>query len=544
MKIIFNRRTIWPIIVLVLGLLLEGYYLWASKTQPPAPAAKPAMVSATTSLPAVLGAAETGQSATAAPLIETSATAEAAQAVPVSPKIGGHLLQLYVEEGQIVKKGQLIAQLEQDPTLLTALGNARANLSTTMAAANKNIAVAEAAVSAAQTNLDNTKINAAKSVEQAKIAVRSAEIALAQAQDAQANTSDSNQQAVADAYEQSKVVMHNNLASILSALTTVGDIIGQQPGNPEANNAYEDILGAGDFQSLITAKNLFAQAYSNYLSAQKKYDGLSLLSSFNQIDQAIKDVKTALALTRQTLTQTRETLNSTPTKKGFSATALSGLKTAVDGQLTAINQSENALLASKQAIARAKLGTTAATDNTQAALKQAENSLSLAKQKLSLAQAQEKAQVAAAQKQLESAQANLASVRQRAQQQITAARAQVSTVLAQLENTKVKAPLAGLVSKTYFQAGEMLSPGRPLAEIINDQAIKFEIGLNAKEVNKIKIGQKADIVIEGLKNKFSGRVYYVAEAADPVSGKFKAKILVANEDKAIKPGMVAKITIK
>jgi multidrug resistance efflux pump len=544
MKLVINKKTILPIIVLIIGVSLEAHYLWTTKKshQPKPSTNTPSFVASTTTQPAVIVSAS---SASSSSVIETSAVAQAAEKIQLSPQVTGRLAKLYVEEGDKVKSGQLVAQLEQDPTLLAALDNARTNLTSTIAAANKSIETAEVAVSAAQTNLDNTKISANQSVQQAELAVRSAEIALNQAKQNKENSTTNTQQAVKDAYEQSLVTMHSGLANILSALTTVGDIIGQAPGNTEANNIYEDVLGAKNQQTLINTKNLFDQTKISYQQAKANYDSLNSASSFSQIDKAIEEVGQALGLAQKTLTQARLMLDNTPTKIGFNAEALGGLKTLVDTQLVGINQSLNALVANKQAIARAKLTTTSTDDNTESALRQAQNNLDLAKQNLALAKTQAQAQIEAAEKQLEQAQANLASAKKRAQQQIDAARAQVNSVLARVENTKIKAPVSGLVSKVYFETGEMVMAGRPLVDIINTSAIKFEIGLSEEQVGKVRVGQAAEVVIESLDNKtFLGQVYYVAEAADPVSKKFKAKILVDNKDKEIKDGMIGQIIIK
>jgi multidrug efflux pump subunit AcrA (membrane-fusion protein) len=545
MTLIINKKTIIPIIILVLGLVAEGVYLLVQSTNPAIGDNQPQfadqeVVASTTTLSKI----EPEQSATTTKVVEVSGVIEPAEEVLVSPKMSGRLVRLYIKEGDRVETGQLIAQLEEDPTLLASLNNARANLTNTIAAVNKDITAAEVAVRTAQTNFDNTKINANESVRQAEIAVQAAEIALKNASQTKANTTDTSQQAVEHAYEKLKITLAGNLTTALTALTAAGDIIGEEPGDIHANDYYEDFLGVKKLSTFYESKNLFAQAKEKYEQANSFYNNLSPEASFSEIDKVATEVSQALDLIKETLTAVRVMLDNTITTSHFSSANLTALKTATDGNLASVNGAISALTAAKQGVVNARLANKSSTDSVQSGYQQAQTNLESARQALALAKTQAKAKIDAAAKQLEAAQTNLASVKKRAKQQIDAARGQVDSVLAQLSNTKITAPVSGLVSKIYLDTGEMAVAGQPLVTIVNTNGFKIEVALSDVDITKVKVGQEAEIILSAApEEKISGRVYYVASVADPVSRKFPVKIQIDNKSKIIKAGLIARVKI-
>ena len=545
MTLIINKKTIIPIIILVLGLVAEGVYLLVQSTNPAIGDNQPQfadqeVVASTTTLSKI----EPEQSATTTKVVEVSGVIEPAEEVLVSPKMSGRLVRLYIKEGDRVETGQLIAQLEEDPTLLASLNNARANLTNTIAAVNKDITAAEVAVRTAQTNFDNTKINANESVRQAEIAVQAAEIALKNASQTKANTTDTSQQAVEHAYEKLKITLAGNLTTALTALTAAGDIIGEEPGDIHANDYYEDFLGVKKLSTFYESKNLFAQAKEKYEQANSFYNNLSPEASFSEIDKVATEVSQALDLIKETLTAVRVMLDNTITTSHFSSANLTALKTATDGNLASVNGAISALTAAKQGVVNARLANKSSTDSVQSGYQQAQTNLESARQALALAKTQAKAKIDAAAKQLEAAQTNLASVKKRAKQQIDAARGQVDSVLAQLSNTKITAPVSGLVSKIYLDTGEMAVAGQPLVTIVNTNGFKIEVALSDVDITKVKVGQETEIILSAApEEKISGRVYYVASVADPVSRKFPVKIQIDNKSKIIKAGLIARVKI-
>ncbi len=464
--------------------------------------------------------------------------------VSVSPKINGKVVSIYVEEGDEVKIGQTIIQLEQDQILLTSYNNAQANLTNTISSANQNINMTELSVSTAQINLDNIKINTSESIKNAELSIQTAKTALTNAENLLKNTGNTSKQSIKNAYDNIKITMQSNLTAIKTSLTSVGDIIGEKPGNTVANDDYEDVLGVSDSQSLTNTKNLFFQANNSHKVSLNNYNILTTDSSYNEIDQNINNINNSLDLIKQTLSQTRILLDNTITKSGFTSSNLSALKTSIDANLISINSSINMLQAGKQTIINSKLTETTGDDTTQSSYDLAKNNLEKAEQTLLLIKSQSKTQIDSATKQLESAQANLKRAKIGANQQITISQGQLNSVKAQLGNTVIKTPISGILNKLLIDSGEMAMAGKPIAVIVDINGIKIESALTEFDIIKVNKDQEVKISLAAYPDQtFLGKIYYVSSVSDAINKKFPIKIQIDNKDKKIKAGMIAEINI-
>jgi len=476
--------------------------------------------------------------------ISLSGITEPLDEVLVSPKMSGKVVGIYVEEGGQVKIGQTIMQLEQDAILMTSYNNAQANLTNTIAATNQDINTAEVSVATVETNLFNTRISTEDSVRNAELAVEAARIALEAAEKSQANIGVSNEQAIENAYDSLKTTMQGNLTMVKSALTAVGDIVGESPGDKTANDDYEQVLGVKNLSSESAARSAFFQAKDKYDLVYANFNNLESVAPYAAVDTAGTDVKSAQDLMKQTLEKTRIMLDNTITTADFSLASLNALKTTVDSHLAVINLAIPALQAREQAVTGAKLTDTSSGDTVQSAYDAAQTNLERAEQALALTQSQVKTQLDMTTKQLESAKENLKGVKRRATMQVTAARGQLDSIKAQISNTAITAPIAGTLNQIFIESGEMAVAGKPIATIVNTAGIKIELVLTEFDIAKVAEDQEAKVTMASYgEEEFMGVVYYASLVANPVSRKFPVKIQLGNQDGRIKAGLVAEVNI-
>ncbi len=476
--------------------------------------------------------------------INLSGTTKPLDVVMVSPKMTGKVISFNVKEGDSVNAGQLIAQLEQDSTLLASYNNAQTALTNTIASTNQDISNSKLAVTTAEMNLTNTKINAEENIRNAELVVDSAKVALESSEKSLDNTQNSNEQSIQNAYDNIRSVMQSDIQTIKTALTAVGDIIDEAPGTSGANDSYEDVLGAKDMQSLNDTKNIFLKTIGDYKNIKNNAYNLNTLSSYTEIDLVSNEMSVFLDAVKDTLNQTLIMLDNTITKSGFTSNDLSALKTSINANLANINIAISTLQARQQAIIGAKLVDTNSSDGVTTAYDSAKKNLERAKQGLILAKAQAKTQVDAAEKQLESMKANLLSVKKRATFQVSSAQGQINSIKAQLGNTRITAPISGVLNQTLIKTGEMAIAGKPIANIVNSKSIKIELAVTEFDIGRISNGQEVKISLSAYPDEeFLGNIYYVGLVADPVSKKFPIKVQISNEDKKIKAGMVAQVKI-
>lgn len=128
-----------------------------------------------------------------------------------------------------------------------------------------------------------------------------------------------------------------------------------------------------------------------------------------------------------------------------------------------------------------------------------------------------------------------------AQAAVDAARAQLELARIALNDTLIRAPLSGVVSKRFVQAGEKLSPDSPVMAIVDLQHLTLDAQVPASDIPRVQVGQEVRFRVDGFDGRdFSGKVARINPAAEPGSRSMLVYISVANSDKLLRAGMFAK----
>jgi membrane fusion protein (multidrug efflux system) len=128
-----------------------------------------------------------------------------------------------------------------------------------------------------------------------------------------------------------------------------------------------------------------------------------------------------------------------------------------------------------------------------------------------------------------------------AQASVDAAQAQLDMARIALADTTLKAPLAGVVSKRYVQAGEKLAPDMPVMAIVNLNQLTLEAQVPASEIPRIRVGQDVEFKVDGFDQRaFIGKVARINPTTEAGSRAMLVYISVNNADGALRGGMFAK----
>jgi HlyD family secretion protein len=133
---------------------------------------------------------------------------------------------------------------------------------------------------------------------------------------------------------------------------------------------------------------------------------------------------------------------------------------------------------------------------------------------------------------------------------------QIDLLLDRLGKCRPAAPLSGLVTGKYTEAGELLAPGRPIVEIARTDSMWVKVYVPAHSLTGIKIGEEAGVDPEDGRNQpLSGRVVWVAQEAEftPKNVQtekaradlvYAVKVSVRNPDGELKIGMPVMVRFK
>jgi RND family efflux transporter MFP subunit len=128
-----------------------------------------------------------------------------------------------------------------------------------------------------------------------------------------------------------------------------------------------------------------------------------------------------------------------------------------------------------------------------------------------------------------------------AQAAVDAARAQLDLARIALNDTTIRAPLSGVVSKRFVQAGEKLSPDSPVMAIVDLQHLTLDAQVPASDIPRVQVGQQVRFRVDGFdKRSFEGTVARINPATEAGSRSMLVYISVANDDGSLRAGMFAK----
>ena len=128
---------------------------------------------------------------------------------------------------------------------------------------------------------------------------------------------------------------------------------------------------------------------------------------------------------------------------------------------------------------------------------------------------------------------------------VKAAENQLDIARRQLENTRPKTPISGMVNARFVDIGTMVQPGKPVANIVDINTLKVRVNVSEREAFQLKPDDRVSIstdVYPGI--TFDGTIDNIASKADEAHT-YPVEIVVPNNPKhPLKAGMFARIAFK
>ncbi|MBK8945429.1 MAG: efflux RND transporter periplasmic adaptor subunit [Ignavibacteriae bacterium] len=121
---------------------------------------------------------------------------------------------------------------------------------------------------------------------------------------------------------------------------------------------------------------------------------------------------------------------------------------------------------------------------------------------------------------------------------------QIDRAKLNLEYTKIKAPFSGVIGNFDLVVGQRSTAGNTLFKLFSSSIMQISIDVLESELNKIKIGNKAEIEIPAFQSeKFIGKVERISPYIDTENRTCKVIISLKNIDHKVKPGMYVNVKI-
>lgn len=135
--------------------------------------------------------------------------------------------------------------------------------------------------------------------------------------------------------------------------------------------------------------------------------------------------------------------------------------------------------------------------------------------------------------------------------QVEVARASLQALEVQADKFDLRAPLSGLILERPVHVGEVAVPGAPLMTIGDLDNVTLTVYVPEDQLGKVRIGQPVTVMVDAYpEREFGGQVTFIASQAEftpknvqtreeRVNMVFAVKVSLQNPDHALKPGMPA-----
>jgi membrane fusion protein, multidrug efflux system len=124
------------------------------------------------------------------------------------------------------------------------------------------------------------------------------------------------------------------------------------------------------------------------------------------------------------------------------------------------------------------------------------------------------------------------------------AAAQERGLATRLERTVVRAPIAGVYDDRFVEVGASVAPGSPVARIVDAATVKILAGVPERYAADVRVGGEAVVTFDHMiGQEFRAQTRFVGASLNEQNRTFPVELVMRNENRLLKPGMVAKVQV-
>jgi membrane fusion protein, multidrug efflux system len=113
-----------------------------------------------------------------------------------------------------------------------------------------------------------------------------------------------------------------------------------------------------------------------------------------------------------------------------------------------------------------------------------------------------------------------------------------------LAKTVVRAPISGILDNRFVEVGSMVSPGTPVARLIDVGSVKVGGGVPERFAGQVRRGGTVEVTVAALGGQvFNGVIDWVGASVDEASRTIPVEVRIPNTNGVLKPGMVANVRL-
>lgn len=129
------------------------------------------------------------------------------------------------------------------------------------------------------------------------------------------------------------------------------------------------------------------------------------------------------------------------------------------------------------------------------------------------------------------------------QSKVAQARSQLAVAEKNLSDCRLLAPVSGIVGRKNVSAGETAMPSQAVVTLLDITSVKVRFSVPEAEMAAITPQSPTRILVEAIGREFQGGRIEKGVQADALTHTYDVRVRVENKERALLPGMVAKVAL-
>ena len=115
---------------------------------------------------------------------------------------------------------------------------------------------------------------------------------------------------------------------------------------------------------------------------------------------------------------------------------------------------------------------------------------------------------------------------------------------AQLDMTRIKSPIAGVVDKVNVKAGEFAAPNMfGVFRVVNEKNMHVSAKVADSYIGRVKMGNPVEIKVNDLNETIQSKITFVGKVVDPLTRTFSVKANLGNTPNQLRANMMTTLSI-
>lgn len=432
--------------------------------------------------------------------------------------------------------------------------NTKRQMESDTATAKKTLETVLSNLQSAQSNIDATRVDAKTSFQNSLDSVNISEKELKNAESDLDRAISDGSGSLYDLRERGFLAIDSMINILSKDLDDTDNLLGVTDMNRNKNDAFESYLGTKDSSSKVRAENAFRTAKSAFDAFFIEWNNIHMNLPYTEAVSRMDVLYRISGLVADMLTETLGVLRNSITSSSFPQTSIDTSIILFDSELSIIQSQNNLFIVARQAIATKEMDLVteektrrdsinvlaSRLDLTKSGLEKMKSSMNLlliaAQSRFDLAQKQVeeselhyntvvkqgKDNIASASKLFDIARASLDAKKKRvsleelAPYQIAIHTAQntVEEAKKRLEDTVLRSPTDGIITKINALVGEEIIAGTPFVSLVDIAHPYIESNMEEIDIAKVRLGQRVNITFDALEGvNLTGSVTFISPSS-------------------------------